>query len=346
MTEIAAFHDLLLRLADRLPDDLTTQARGWLALGRSVEVARAVAFAALAGRIPVSAADCDLLTTTLGTAGDDGGVVAALDRSETSAPGPFALAPVGPDVLEAAAGSVPYSLDLTVPYDGPGGLDPADEAIRAAVDPGEVAGVPILGVWRSWRFPAYETPWPPPRRIFLVQADTTSERLAYVVPVLQDALTGAGEISPQIEVFADPGALPSFQRTALGFAALLWSPGLRAEIRIARVFDQTRPTLSDEEEVEVAGYLAAGTPLMVSPQLTEDVADPARGAVVPVAYHTDGRWVWPAASLYYLTEHSLPPDAGLLAHIRATDARPSAVDAVSLHRALTRLYATGGAEVR
>jgi hypothetical protein len=346
MTEIAAFHELLLRLADRLPDDLTARARGWLAGGRPDDVARAVTFAALAGRIAVTEADSDLLAATLAAAGGDGAAATTLERSGTGTPTPFALSPVGPEVLALAPGRVPYSLDLTGPYDGPGGPDPLDEAVRAAVSAGEVAEAPILGVWRSWRFPAYPTPWPPPRRIFLVQAGAPTDRLPAVTSALQDALTAAGETDPQVEVFRDPGGLPAFQRTALGFAALLYAPGSAAEIRLAQVFDDRRPALSDDERAEVVAYLEAGAPLMVSAHRTEDAADPRRGAVVPVAFHTDGHWVWPAASVYYLTEHALPPDHGLLAHIRAAGHQPSPVDAVALHRALTRLYATGSAEAR
>ncbi|GLY93144.1 hypothetical protein [Actinoplanes sp. NBRC 103695] len=342
MTEIAAFHGLLLRTAGRLPDELTAEARRWLADGDVGAVAQAVTFAALAGRIAVTGADAGLLAAALDAAGADAEVVAALERSETDAQSWFGLAPVGPDTLDAYGEAVPYSMDLTAPYEGPGHADPIDESIRAAVSAGDVGGVPILGVWRAWRFPAHNTPWPPPRRIYLVQGDAADESLVRVAPVLQDALTAAGETDPQVEVFREPGALPAFQRTALGFGALLYASVPAPEIRMARVFDETEPALSDGERAEVLGYLGAGTPLMVSPQRTEDVADPARGAVVPVAYHTDGRWVWPEATGYYLTEHALAPDSGLLAHIRAAGYRPPAVDTVSVHRALTRLYATGG----
>ena len=336
MTEIAAFHRLLLRTAGRLPDELTAEARRWLADGDVAAVAQAVTFAALAGRIAVTAADADLLAAAL----DSSEAVDALERSETGAQSWFGLAPVGPEVLAEYGDSVPYSMDLTSSYDGPGRADAVDSALRAAVTSGSVAGVPILGVWRAWRFPAHDTPWPPPRRVYLVQGDAADEALARVAPVLQDALLAAGENDPQVEVFADPGALPAFQRTALGFGALLYASAPAAEIRMARVFDETSSALSDGERSEVLGYLAGGTPLMISPQRTEDVADPARGAVVPVAFHTDGRWVWPEATGYYLAEHALAPDSGLLAHIRAAGYRAPAVDTVSVHRALTRLYAT------
>lgn len=341
MTEIAAFHGLLLRTAGRLPDELTAEARRWLADGDVAAVAQAVTFAALAGRIAVNAADAGLLAGTLDAAGADAEAVAALERSETDAESWFGLAPVGPEILAAYGDAVPYSMDLTVPYDGPGRADLVDEAARTAVSAGEVAGVPILGLWRAWRFPAHDTPWPPPRRIYLVQGAAPDEALARVAPAVQDALIAAGETDPQVEVFADPGALPTFQRTALGFGALLYASAPAPDIRMARLFDDAEPALSDRERAEVLGYLGAGTPLMVSPQRTEDLADPGRGAVVPVAFHTDGRWVWPEATGYYLAEHALAPDARLLAHIRAAGYRAPDVDTVSVHRALTRLYATG-----
>ncbi|MEV4759502.1 hypothetical protein AB0J86_31020 [Micromonospora sp. NPDC049559] len=343
---VAAYHRLLLRTAGRLPDELTAEARRWLADGDVLGVAQAVTFAALAGRIALTPADADLLAATLAEAGADADAVAALERSETEGQGWFGLAPVGPDVLATYGDEVPYSLDLTAGYDGPGGADPTDEAVRAAVSGGEVAGVAILGVWRSFRFPARDTRWPAPRRVYLVQAATADDAvLVPVAPALQDALAAAGEAHPQVEVFAEPGALPAFQRTALGFGALLWAPAPAEPIRVARLFDSDGPVvpagrdgLSGEERDRVLGYLDAGAPLLISPNHTEDVADPARGAVVPVAFHTDGRWIWPEASAYYLAEHGIAPDADLLADIRAAGYRAPEVDAVSVHRALTRLY--------
>ncbi|MFD0540822.1 hypothetical protein ACFQY7_50440 [Actinomadura luteofluorescens] len=38
---------------------------------------------------------------------------------------------------------------------------------------------------------------------------------------------------------------------------------------------------------------------------------------MPLTFHTDGTWVWSGAVAYYLTEHGVPPEPDLVAHIRA-----------------------------
>ncbi|XVV13937.1 hypothetical protein ACQP2X_06155 [Actinoplanes sp. CA-131856] len=329
MTRIAALHGLLLRTAGRLPGELTAEARRWLADGDTAAVAQAVTFAALTGRVTVTAADADLLAES----GADADAVAGLIVSTAEEQLWFALAPVGPDTLAEHGDSVPYSLDLTAPYDGPGGADAIDEALRAAAP-----GLPVVAVWRAWRFPARTTPWPPPRRVYLVQTTAAGDRIAAIAPALQDALTAAGETDPQVDVFTDSGALPAFQRTALGFSALLYASAPPTPIEVAQVFDKSEPPPEDDKE-QVLDYLRSGTPLLISPELTEDVAAPVLGPVVPVGFHTDGRWVWPEATAYYLAKHDLAPDPALLAHIRAAGHRAPEVDAVGVHRALTRLYA-------
>jgi len=66
-----AFHELLLRLAGKAPDDLIAQARAWLGEGRTGQAARAVMFAVLAQNIPLVEADVDLLDDLLGDEGAD-----------------------------------------------------------------------------------------------------------------------------------------------------------------------------------------------------------------------------------------------------------------------------------
>ncbi|XVU26721.1 hypothetical protein ACQPZJ_06610 [Actinoplanes sp. CA-054009] len=327
-SEIAALHGLLLRTAGRLPGELTAAARRWLADGDTASVAQAVTFAALTGRVTVTPADAELLAAT----GADADAVAGLTVSTAEEQLWFALAPVGPETLATHGDTVPYSLDLTTPYDGPGAPDPIDEALRAAAP-----DLPVVAAWRAWRFPARNTPWPPPRRVYLVQTTVSGDAIAAIAPALQDALTAAGETDPQVEVFTDPGALPAFQRTALSFGALLYATTPPTPIQLAQVFDKSAPPPKDDKE-QILDYLQSGTPLLISPELTEDVAAPVLGAVVPVGFHTDGHWVWPEATAYYLTKHNLAPDPALLAHIRSANYQAPEVDAVAVHRALTRLY--------
>jgi hypothetical protein len=350
--QVAAFHQLLLRMAGRLPDELIAEARRWLAGGELVEIAQAVVFAALAGRIVVTELDAALLADTLTAAGEDADALADIERSEADPQPLYGLAPVSPEELAEYGDEVPYSIDLTGPYDGPGGADEIDAAavaVLAAQLADDAPVAPAAALWRTWRFPAIDTQWPPPRRMYLVQAEGEAA-LPGLAAQLQDALDAAGETNPQVEAFLDPDELPAYQRTALGFSALLWTAAPAAPPLIARVFDTfgpdsgpgfdpAHPRLDEDERDRVSSYLDEGVPLLITPSLTPDVVDPARGDVVPTAFRTDGRWIWTDAVAYYLREHRLAPDPDLLDEIRANDYLPPEVSAVALHRALAVLYA-------
>jgi hypothetical protein len=124
-------------------------------------------------------------------------------------------------------------------------------------------------------------------------------------------------------------------------------PGPR--LRIARVFDGTdetgrpvidRDELDPDEQVRVLEYLEDAP--VVRPgrgfdidRLAED-PEPA----VPVGFHSDGEWIWPAAVPYYLREYGVTPDYGLLDHIRNNDYRVPAVS--EEQRAAAADYLTRG----
>jgi hypothetical protein len=323
------YHDLLLRMAGRLPDALISEARRWLADDRLIDIAQAVAFAALAGQVGVRPADAALLRVTLEEAGEDLDAIAGLETTEADPVPPFGLAPAGPDGIDV----VPYCMDLTVAYDGPGMLDEVDEAARSAA-----ARISALGLWRSWRYPVVDTPWPPPRRVYLVQTDADQWTAAAAV---QTALDASGETHPQVEAFADPGSLPIFQRTALSFAALLWSSTPAGPIRVAAApaaFPGDHRTLEDDEADYAIAYLEAGVPLMITPDRLPDVVIPDAGATAPAGYRTDGSWIWSEAVAYYLGRYRFAPEPDLLDHLRRAGPTPPEVSAVTLHRALTALY--------
>jgi hypothetical protein len=340
----AALHQLLLRGAGRLPDQLVSEARQWLADGDMVAVGQAVTYAALSGRVPMTAGDAELLTRILTDAGEDVEALNGLEVSDQELDVAYGFAPVGPDALGGDEDAVPYSLDLTLPYDGPGGLDDLDQAAS-----GVVAAMPADALWRGWRLPARDTKWPAPRRVFLVHVDPGADPVA-VAAAVQTALIAAGESDPQVEAFTDAAALPTYQRTAIAFGALVWSRRPAVEFQLARLFDSMgpdgtpqfaadHPLLDVGESERVLGYLEEHTALVLSPDYAIDVVDPERGAVVPVAFRTDGVWIWAEGCGYYLSEYGLAPDAGLLAHIRAMNYEHAEVDDVALHRALSRLYA-------
>ncbi|WP_410657412.1 hypothetical protein [Amycolatopsis sp. lyj-112] len=112
------------------------------------------------------------------------------------------------------------------------------------------------------------------------------------------------------------------------------------EFILARVFDVVdpetgpgfapdHPRVEDPEELRsLVAYLAGGTPILVTPSLLDDVLDPDRTAVVPTNFVTDGVWIWTDTVTYYLENHGLAPEPGLLGHIRGRTAGPVAADVV------------------
>ncbi|MEV4629428.1 hypothetical protein AB0J90_24510 [Micromonospora sp. NPDC049523] len=338
-------HGLLLRVAVRLPDGLVTQARQWLAEGRAVEVAQAVVFGAIAGRVALTEADVTLLGGVLAEAGEE---TEAVDDVPRGMPAPYRfyrLAPLHPEVLVEHGEPVAYPPDLTRGHDGPGGPDPVDLALVGAV-PDRITGVRAL--WRVWSFPDRATRWPPPRRTYLVQvlADRSLDQPA-VAAAAQGVLLAAGERDPRVEVFAEAGGLPDYQRAALGRAALLWAAAPPRPIRFARHVGAGQGRGDDGERLDaderdrVLGYLDAGTPLLLTPDRAEDPLDRARGPVVPTNVRTDGWWIWTDEVSYRLREHGLAPEADLLAHVRRNDHLPPEVDSVDLHRARAALDTPG-----
>jgi nicrotizing toxin Mtb-like protein len=95
--------------------------------------------------------------------------------------------------------------------------------------------------------------------------------------------------------------------------------------RVARIFDGpgedgrpsvNRPPVDEMDIQDILDYLD-GAPL-VGPARGYDVdrLDPNGQQSVPVAFHTDGTWIWPAAVNYYLREHDISPEVDLIEHIR------------------------------
>lgn len=95
--------------------------------------------------------------------------------------------------------------------------------------------------------------------------------------------------------------------------------------RVARIFDGpgedgrpsvNRPPVDEMDITELLDYLD-GAPL-VGPARGYDVdrLDPNGQQSVPIAFHTDGTWIWPAAVNYFLREHDIAPEPDLVEHIR------------------------------
>ena len=348
-----ACHGLLARLAGRVPDGLLTESRRWLATSDTVSMAAAVASHAASARLPLASRDVALLRALIAGAGMDTATAARIETSDGEPPLDHAFAPVPPDEAEALAGRIGHCLDLTVPP-VPGqpeglvdGLDIAAARSAAAV-PGAMA------LWRAWRSPADAAPWPRPVRIHLLAVKSgTAPYLA--AAALQGELADLGERDPQVEAFALDDELPAYQRTARARGALLWTAKPSRPVRLASVYDlddgkaspgfsPARARLEAAERERVATYLAAGALLLATTARLDDVLeaalpDPTEPGRVPVNFRTDGTWVWSDAAHYYVHEHGVSPDPGLLEHIRTSGRRPNTPDALSLFRALAALTA-------
>ncbi|MET0234701.1 MAG: TNT domain-containing protein [Kibdelosporangium sp.] len=99
----------------------------------------------------------------------------------------------------------------------------------------------------------------------------------------------------------------------------------RARFRMARTFDgmgpQGRPVVNrpqiDELDTEaVLGYLDDAPLVMPSRGYDVDRLDPENRNSVPIAFHTDGTWIWPASVNYYLRTYGVSPEPDLVMHIR------------------------------
>lgn len=125
----------------------------------------------------------------------------------------------------------------------------------------------------------------------------------------------------------------------------------RKPVSLVRTFDGItpdgtpklfRPTMSISEISEVLDYLDKATVVLASRVLVPDLLDPARPEQVPMAYQTDGRWVWSSSVAYYLRVHGVCPDLAFLAHIRLNryqlpDSVPSPQRARALSAATNQL---------
>jgi hypothetical protein len=338
---VAACHWLLLRLAGTVPDALTTQCRRWLAEGRSSDVGRAITYSVLSQRIRLTDAEIDLLAELLGAAAVDGSALSLVDILDSEPMPKYAFAPRRADA-DRGTGLGAADERPGAPVIAAGPDDDVDRAVLAGMGP-EPA---IRAAWRAWRFPGDGAPWPPPRRVYLVEADQGSQ-LAGIAARLQALAAGAGETDPQVEVYPVHAALPNYQRLARAYGALIWARDPDPGLRLAVLFDQAgehppqmaagHPAAGAPEAARLVAYLSGGQPLLVTTARMNDVVTPARGAVVPMNFRTDGHWIWSDATVYYLQQYGLAPDADLVAHIQRRGFVFPEVDGAAIHRALAAL---------
>ncbi|SFQ23776.1 Protein of unknown function [Amycolatopsis arida] len=101
-------------------------------------------------------------------------------------------------------------------------------------------------------------------------------------------------------------------------------PGPR--FRIARIFDGVgpggrplinRPDLDVDEQDRLLEYLDNAPVVVPGRGYDVDRLATTPEATVPVAFHSDGNWIWPAAVNYYLREYGVSPEPDLVQHIQA-----------------------------
>ncbi|HEY8371227.1 MAG TPA: glycohydrolase toxin TNT-related protein [Pseudonocardiaceae bacterium] len=150
-------------------------------------------------------------------------------------------------------------------------------------------------------------------------------------PVLVQLLGGATTTSPA-ESSAEPASAgtESDAGTQPGPEAGAEAESGEPPIRRARLFDAMvddrpqvdRPAVPDEERERLLAYLEQAPIVLGGRGFDVDLIDGERPARVPLTYHTDGEWVWPGAAAYYLREHGVPPEPGLVEHARRRGFRP------------------------
>jgi len=316
-----ACHQMLLRLAGRVPDGLMTQSRAWLAHGEISALAHSLASVIISQYVVLAEPDTALLSALLSEADIDPAGLAQLTLGDFDPFPSYAFGVEAP--LELQPGGATHAR----------GVETADQAAVEAVaaEPG------AIGVWRSWRFPSSGAPWPPPRRVFVVEVGALDD-LGVAVRI-QERLAAAGEVDPQVEIYQSGHQIPAYQQFARSGGKLLWAAADDPGIQLAAVFDEfdseagpsfhrNHPSLSGSEAERVAAYLYEGEPLLITSGLMDDVVDNSQECCVPMSLRTDGTWIWNEASAYYAEEHRLQPHAELLAHIRSNDYAVPSVDGV------------------
>ncbi|WP_432990159.1 hypothetical protein [Dactylosporangium sp. CA-233914] len=341
-----ALHGLLLRLAGYLPDPVLGDVRDRLAAGRRPEVARTVAFEALAQPLHLAPDEADVLRTELTAEAADRDLAAALaevigDRD----PAPWLFQST---LTVADPGTDPV---VARPVDLTGAaadeLDPVDRALVAFA-----RGTPgVRALWRSWRMPAGSHAWHAPVRVTVLGVERTTGGLPALAAGARAVMAGAGDPNAQAEVCRAGADSPYYQTLARCCGALLWAAHPPRPVDVAPVFHGAdpargpwfaagRPVVAEpDERVRLLAALRAAPVIVWTSTPTDDVLAPQHGAVVPQHLRSDGRWVWSEAAAFYLERHGLAPDPRLVAHLNLPDPQPP--DEVAIHRAMVYVFRHG-----
>jgi hypothetical protein len=201
-----ACHDLLIRLAGRLPDRLLWRMRDWLAADARASLARALPKALLRHRIGLTESERELMEACLPEWGAAQRVLDAVlptfDQVETAA---TFRAELGP-------------MDACADVPGWTGWRDGVDVMLAAVVRGHPGAKELR---RSWRVDRSR-----PQRVVLAHV---TEDLPALTGILQRILRAHGDLTPCVEVVSPPLALPVYHRTALRDSVSLWRSTDRAQ---------------------------------------------------------------------------------------------------------------------
>jgi hypothetical protein len=289
-------HELLLRMAGRVPDQALAQARRMLADGQAGTAITIVADLIAAAPIQLTAGELAAIRDLIGNA-------QALSGTE----------PV--------AGPVPSRFAFSeLDTSGEVERDEIDEALVAAA---EEHGTGVAAIWRTWR---YSVPGDSAaHRVYIVQVDDPAMIQGLAADLL-DAVPGA---TAGVEIITSDEEPPPYQQAALAQSRLVWASSDEPEFTVARIYDFAKPDTGPgfapdhpviEDAVErdqILGYLRGGYPALLTTATIGDILDPAAGSVVPTGVRTDGEWIWADTVTYYLDRYRLAPDTELTAHIRS-----------------------------
>jgi len=186
--DVSACHNLLVRLAGRLPDVLLWRLRDWLAADGHAALARTLPRALLRHRVGLTDSERDLLAASIG---QWGGRQRLLDA-----------------VLPLSAPEEP-DVDFDPLTDGLG-QDTLDLVVVAVAKghPGTVE------VRRTWRLE--------PQRLQRVVLAHCTERQQVLTGTLQRVLRANGDRTPCVEVLSPQLGLPAYHRLALLGSVPLW----------------------------------------------------------------------------------------------------------------------------
>jgi Tuberculosis necrotizing toxin len=113
------------------------------------------------------------------------------------------------------------------------------------------------------------------------------------------------------------------------------APGSGPRLRTARIFDGpgpdgrpsvNRPQLDPGEIDKILDYLEAAPVALTTQGMDSDRLAHENPDTIPIAFHTDGSWIWPAAVIFYLARYNVPPESELVQHIRANNFQLPEVD--------------------